>query len=270
MRPYYILAIIISIISGCTDTPYELVGDVEYKRGGMACVPSDESHWLLDMEAKTAEDSIYFSTLKLGRKLELTTQQMDTTSHVYSLLSSTCIRDSVNIKLSATEFYKSFYGQAPDFLDTNARINVQLWVRDKLTDVEHASYKKTFEQDVIQKYVKSKGWNANLDTATGIYFERLKVHKNERNTFQKVKVLYSIQAVNGQLISRSTKAEPFIYDKADKGVLQGIQLMINKLAIGESLRAIVPSQYAFGAKGRDKIPGYMPVIMEFELLEKVK
>jgi FKBP-type peptidyl-prolyl cis-trans isomerase len=41
------------------------------------------------------------------------------------------------------------------------------------------------------------------------------------------------------------------------------------LSKGESIRAIVPSDFAFGALGNHIIPGYMPIIIELELLDYI-
>ena len=43
--------------------------------------------------------------------------------------------------------------------------------------------------------------------------------------------------------------------------------MISQLAEGESLRAVVPSDMAYGAEGNKRVPGYMPILIELEILE---
>ena len=63
--------------------------------------------------------------------------------------------------------------------------------------------------------------------------------------------------------------EPFIFDISDDGVIGGIRFLASKLSKGESLRAIVPSDLAYGASGNYVISGYTPVIIEMELLEYV-
>jgi len=269
MKQILILAFSLFLIVGCTETPYSKLGDVEYRKSGTDCPMVNEYHWLMDMETRNDRDSVLFSTLKLGRKLELNQSIIDSSSKLYSILRKTCTNDSIDLKIYAVEFYSSLKGSLPTYLDSTDRISVRIWMRDKLTNKNYNSYKTAFEQKVIDKYLVRENWNHELDSLSGITFERLKKNNKKRNNFNEVKVLYSIQALNGQLISRSTKEQPFVFNKSDKGVLKGIRILVQKLAVGESLRAVVPSKFAFGPKGRQQVPGYMPVLMEFELLEKV-
>ena len=48
-----------------------------------------------------------------------------------------------------------------------------------------------------------------------------------------------------------------------------VTFLANKLSKGESIRAIVPSDFAFGALGNPSIPGYTPIIIELELLDYI-
>jgi FKBP-type peptidyl-prolyl cis-trans isomerase len=42
------------------------------------------------------------------------------------------------------------------------------------------------------------------------------------------------------------------------------------LAVGESARALLPSDQAFGSDGNTKIPGYTPILVEIEVLAILK
>ena len=56
---------------------------------------------------------------------------------------------------------------------------------------------------------------------------------------------------------------------SDQQVIGGIQFLASKLSKGESIRAIVPSDFAFGAKGNNIILGYTPIIIEMELIDYI-
>jgi hypothetical protein len=186
---------------------------------------------------------------------------------VYKLLSETCIGDSLKMKLSAAAFYGGLGGKLPLHLADEEKITVQLDVVDKLTDREHIMYKKAYESDAISRYVEQQGWNIERDTASGIVFERLKKRPESSDVVSKAKVSYVIKSLNEQLVARSTAGDPLFYDRSDKGVLRGIHLLVSKLKEGESLRAIIPSDYAYGAMGNTRVPGYMPILIDLEVLE---
>ena len=84
---------------------------------------------------------------------------------------------------------------------------------------------------------------------------------------RKSKISYAIKKLNESVIARSQEGDPFVYDPKDLGILGGIHYMMKNLAIGESGRAVVPSDQAFGADGNSKILGYTPIIIEIEVLE---
>ena len=60
-----------------------------------------------------------------------------------------------------------------------------------------------------------------------------------------------------------------MYDVSDQQVIGGIQFLAGKLSKGESIRAIVPSDFAFGATGNTIISGYTPIIIEMELIDYI-
>ncbi len=192
--------------------------------------------------------------------------QLDSSSSLYMLLTQTCEGDSSKLKLTAKEFYTSMKGIVPAHLRGNDQITVHIWMRDKLTDVEHISYKKVYEKDLIGGYIENLRWNGTSDSSTGIVYEILKKDSGPQ-PIKKAKVKYIIKSLNEQLIASSHGDRLLVFDVNDKGVLGGIRFLVSKLGLGESARAVVPSGMAYGADGNTRLPGYMPILLEIEIIE---
>jgi len=261
-----ILGFSVLLVLSCGDKPMDKMGSVSYSRSGEPCEEEAKDHWLMDLEARNSADSIYLNTNSLGRKVEVHKRQLDSASTVATLLEQTCEKDSIYLLLTAEEFYTSMNGKVPTNLKPKEKISVKIWMRDKLNDVEHIAYKKLYESDAITRYTEKFRWNGARDSTTGIYYEKLKTRKGSRS-IKKAKIKYVIKSLNEQLIARSQDGDPFIYDIRDKGVLGGISFLVSKLNAGESARAVVPSSMAYGADGNTRVPGYMPIILELEVLE---
>jgi hypothetical protein len=268
MRYLLIVAVGIFLV-GCSKKKLQELGDIRYDRLGDVCT-DDKKHWLLDIEATNANDSVYLDSRVLGRKVEINSKSLDTTSHLYKLLAETCKEDSLYLELSAAQFYGSLKGMVPSYLSDSERIHVNVWMRDKLTAIGYVSFKQTFEQQVMASYTQQNRWNARLDTATQIYYEVLKKNNSKQDQFSKAKVNYVLKSLNEQVIAHSKDGDPFIYDVNDKAIIGGIQFLANTLKVGESARALVPSNQAFGASGNLRVPGYTPILLELEVLEHIR
>lgn len=262
------LLILSVLIISCGENAFQKQGDVFYKKGQSNCIEI-KNHWLLDIKAQNPDDSIYLDTRQLGRKIEIHRLNTDTTSAFIQLLSSTCKGDSVQFKIMAHDFYTALKGSVPKYLNDSDYVNTTLWMRDKLSDIEHIAYKKAFESNQIDKFISSQRWNGIRDSLTLIYYEKLKSNANQQPKHSKAKIKYVLKKLNGQVIYYTKNDEPFVFDISDEGVIGGIRFLASKLSKGESLRAIVPSDLAYGAFGNHVISGYAPVIIEMELLEYV-
>ncbi len=268
MRLLIIIAACLVLV-GCSKKELRQLGDISYDRLGEVC-QDNKWHWLLDIEATNSRDSVYLDSRGLGRKVEINSRSLDTASHLYQLLAETCKEDSLYIELTAVEFYGSLKGEVPKHLSDSERIHVNVWMRDKLTDIGYVSFKQTFEQQVMASYTQQNRWNATLDTNTQIYYELLKRSESNQEKFNKAKVKYVLKSLNEQVIAYSKDGDPFVYDINDKAVIGGIQFLAKKLKVGESARALVPSSQAFGAYGNMRVSGYTPVVLELEVLEHIQ
>ena len=267
MRYSRLLIIGILVIS-CGENTFQNHGNVFFKKGQSVCTEI-KNHWLLDIKAQNFEDSIYLDTRQLGMKIEIHRLNTDTTSAFIQLLGSTCKGDSIYFKIRAYDFYTALKGTVPTYLNDSDYVFATLWMRDKLGDLEHIAYKKAFESNQIDKFINNQRWNGIRDSSTLIYYEKLKSNINQSPKYSKAKIKYVLKKINGQVIYYTKSHDPFIFDPSDEGVIGGIRFLASKLSKGESLRAIVPSDFAYGDSGNHVISGYTPVIIEMELLEYV-
>lgn len=265
-KPVILLYTLIFLIA-CAEKPMEKLGNVTFERNGKVCKTTNKNHWLIDLVARNAKDSIYLNTDALGRKIEVHKRQLDSNSTLFSLLEETCKNDSLRIHLTAQEFYSSMNGSVPTYLKKNEQIKIKLWMRDKLTDIEHIAYKKVYENDAIRRYTEKMRWNSIRDSATGIVYEQLKKIESSPKDIKKAKVNYVIRSLNEKLIAKSDEDMLLIYDIEDQNILGGIRFLISKLGAGESARAVVPSEMGYGADGNSRVPGYMPLLIEVEIKE---
>lgn len=258
------------LFTSCSEEPWLKQGDIVYRKlGDSWCTGETKNHWLMDLSASNSQDSVFLNTRTLKRKIEVHKLQMDSTSDLYKILSNLCEGDSIQLKLKSKDFYQSMNGLVPSYLSDDEKISVKVLMQDKLSDIEHVSYKQLFELKSIAQYAKNNRWNGTKDSTTNIYFERLKTNINGQTVKNRAKVKYEISSLNEQILAYSKEGEPLLYESSDAGLLKGIHFLVLKLKEGESVRALIPSEQAFGADGNDRIPGYMPILIELEILESL-
>ena len=177
MRYSRLLIIGILVIS-CGENTFQNHGNVFFKKGQSVCTEI-KNHWLLDIKAQNFDDSIYLDTRQLGRKIEIHRLNTDTTSAFIQLLGSTCKGDSIYFKIRAYDFYTALKGTVPTYLNDSDYVFATLWMRDKLSDLEHIAYKKAFESNKINKFINNQRWNGIRDSSTLIYYEKLKSNINQ-------------------------------------------------------------------------------------------
>lgn len=264
-----VLIALVFLLACNQDAKMKTEGGIQFLSSGLKCPIEKEEYLLMDMVVLTASDSLVFSTRSLGRKLELDLNKMNRQSTVYKLLSTVCVGDSIQMQLSADSFYLGLGGVRPAQLQKGI-LKVQAWMSDKLNYIQYEAHKQAFELESMEKYVKKFGWNTVFDSTTGIYYEKLKAVRSVKMPFKKGKFKYSLKTINDQLIAYSKEEDPLIVNWEDNSILKGIHYLMGQMNEHESLRAIIPSNMAFGSNGNGKVPAHQPVIVELEFLEKLK
>ena len=258
------LFLILTFAFACNDAKQEHRGIV-YERTGETCDLSTSTHWLIDLEISSA-DSVILDTRSLQRKVELSKQWLDTSSAVYELVATTCVDHQLSMSLKANDFYSSLGGSLPVGLDSSAILSVNVWVLDALNDDEYLAHKMAYERQAIVKYAERNGWNAQRDSATGVYYEAL-IDRETSETYSQAKINYTIMTLNHDLIVQNRKGEPLEYSSGDLSILPGVRFVADRMSQGDRFRAILPSGMAYGAEGNKRVPGFTPVVIELEMIE---
>ncbi len=87
---------------------------------------------------------------------------------------------------------------------------------------------------------------------------------------QKVAVHYSGFLTDGSMFDSSVKrGSPFSFKLGKGRVIKGWDEGVAGMKIGEKRKLIIPSELAYGPRGRGKIPPNATLIFEVELLEIV-
>lgn len=258
-----------AFLMACSDAEWQKLGGLHYKGDFQECDRSLNSFLLLDIDLKDAKDSSLINTQKIGRKLELSVQQIDSQSSLAKLITSMCPGDSVSVQLDLDSFYLALGGARPLQLNAGSG-TLQLKLVDALSDLRYEAHKLLFEKQSIDEYVKRTRWSADYDSSTGIYFERIKSSRAPRKNFEKAKIAYIIKSLNQDLIEFSKESDPLIYDKKNKMLLKGMHFIAAQLKESERIRAILPSPMAYGADGSKRIPPYYPIVVEMELIEIIE
>lgn len=270
MKLIFNMLLIVALLSACTKHKYTEVGGILVSKSDKVCDKDSANHWLVDIVAKAKADSTYLNTKLLNRKVEINASTMDKTSSVYKVLSQICTGDSVSFKFPADSFYLALGGVTPVWLEGREEISVTIFIQDKLNNLQYVAHKQAFENERITEYITNSKWNGKLDSSTDIYYEILKNNGQKVIPFKKAKFKYVIKSLQDNVLAFSKDEDPLVMDSDDKSILLGIHFLSKRLAVGESLRAVLPSSQAFGPEGNSKVAGYMPIAVELELLEIIE
>ena len=268
MKHYYIIGLL--FLAACTDVKVTQERGAEYTTSGEDCSDINDEYFLMDVVLKDQKDSVLLNTLELGRKLEIRREQLDSHMLLAELVMKLCSGDSIAISMNADSFYMALGGMRPVNLPSQ-KVSAWLRMQDKLTALQYGVHKQLFEQESMAKYVEKFRWNATYDSATGIYFEKLKSSRSNQVPFKEASFSYVLKTINEDLIAYSKEDDPLIVNSDNSnGLMKGIRFVSSLLKEGESARALIPSSAAFGTQGNEKVPPYFPIILELEYLERIE
>ena len=124
------------------------------------------------------------------------------------------------------------------------------------------------EKASLQDYLKAENITAE-PTAEGMYYIELQAGTGEQATAGKtVSVHYTGMFLDGRVFDSSVKRnEPFEFVLGAGRVIQGWDLGVAKMKIGDKVRLILPSDLAYGASGAGGvIPPFTTLVFDVELL----
>lgn len=146
------------------------------------------------------------------------------------------------------------YGKNPvGGVEYNAILVLDVEVINRLTEAEQIAF-----------YAKKTKFTATQVTESGLMFSRRTTTTDSLAKGPSVKVKYKGMFANGVAFDdKSTTETTFDLN----GVIPGFSEAIKLMRKGEKAVAILPSKIAYGEDGGGRMPVYMPLIFEIELLD---
>ena len=183
--------------------------------------------------------------------------------------------DSATFLISADSLFDGKRGQKlPEFLKKGSKVTFIV----KMLKIQS---EEQYMKDLAKKTEKMKGNEAkeiaayvqrNTITAkpleNGIYFiSTLEGTGIQADSGKAVTVDYTGKLLNGEVFDSSTgKERPFSFVLGTGQVIQGWDICIRMMRVGGKATLIIPSEYAYGARGAGGvIDPYTPLVFDVEL-----
>lgn len=273
------LGIIVAIAAACSkkevETPngfkYTLVRDKEGDLG------KPGQFVVFEYEIKDSKDSIWMNSAKEGFPGAYQLQDssaLNSEIGMQQIFRMVSVGDSISINRPVADFFKNVMGNPPPpNTDSSLTMTCNMTVvnildRDKFQEYqmglvkEKSAKQKAVDAEIIEKYLKDNSITTIQDTS-GI---RYVIHNSEGKRKPTIDDCVEVNYV-GNFI---TGGEPF--DQNPKltfplrQVIEGWQIGIPKLGIGDSATFFVPSGLAYGPRGRRTIPPNSILVFNVKLL----
>ena len=188
--------------------------------------------------------------------------------------------DSATFIINADVFFVKMMKQpaVPDFVGDDNQVYFDIKIVDikpepdniKASRMERES-RKEMEKTDIEKYIKENNIEVEPNTSGLYYIETVEGTGAQAEAGKKVKVHYTGTFLDGEKFDASyDRGKPieFVLGKGQviKGWDEGIALMKE----GGKATFVIPSEIAYGERGRGNIKPYTPLVFELELVEVEK
>ncbi len=129
------------------------------------------------------------------------------------------------------------------------------------------SLKIRSQNDLINEYIKSKGYTVTENLADGLRYIRLVEGTGTPATSGQVMYLkYIGRFTNGKIFDGNVaKTDSFQVTAGGTSTVIGFQLGVEKMKVGEKAVVIFPSTIGYGEKGSGTIPAFTPLVFELNL-----
>ena len=119
------------------------------------------------------------------------------------------------------------------------------------------------ENEEIEKYITAKKLTITEKTANGLRFilTKANIAGAKVTNGQTVLVTYA-----GRLLTdKQFDAGNFSFVLGAKGAIDGFDMGVTKMRVGEKATLIFPSALGYGSKGQGSIPAYSPLVFDIEV-----
>lgn len=245
---------------------------------GDGVLPKKEEILVFDFLLKDSKDSVWSDTQKQGTPSAVMIQDstaMSTEDGMVQMFRMLSKGDSVKVTLPVSQFFKTVVGApVPNGVDTTMDISYCIRVTDIMKMDEFRAYQTDFmekkrvvqvEKDasIITEYLSKNNIKAQQDTSGLSYV----LHTNKGGSKPSIENCVEVK-YRGSFLKDGK-----VFDQGDKvafplnAVIEGWQLAIPKLGVGDSATFYIPSALAYGPQGhRGAIPPDAILIFDVELL----
>ena len=225
------------------------------------------------------KDSLIFSTdVAEGGKTSFPVQESQFQGDVFEALTMMSIGDSAQFVVSADSFFlvTARSRQLPPFIESGSDLYFDIKMLDIETEEEHQQAEaerlaelELADEQALLTYVEENKLE-KMKTEEGIYFIRGKRGSGPQvDSGKMVKLHLSISSLDGEKIfSTRDQGEPAIFQFGKQFDTRGLDYGVQKMRKGGTAEIVVPSELAWGAKGRGQVlPPYTSLHYDVEIVD---
>jgi FKBP-type peptidyl-prolyl cis-trans isomerase len=247
-----------------------------------------DTNFILTMNIKyrvkiNGKDSVFFNSKDMAKPFQLGIQKPQFKGDVFEAFAMLHQGDSATFILNAKDFFTKTaqYPSVPEGIDSLSKIYFDVKVlkveslEQMKKDAEAKAEKlRTSESGNLKAYLAAKGITV-APSATGIYFMEEKAGTGRQ--MQKgdmVKMNFTISTIEGKKVYSSLdRNQPITFEYGKPFDTKGFEECVSKMKKGSKASFVVPSEMAFGEKGRkdmngaEIIPPFSTMLYEVEILD---
>jgi FKBP-type peptidyl-prolyl cis-trans isomerase FkpA len=284
------LIIVIAILLGSctekvkyktTDTGLRYIFHTEHKGKS----PRVNDYVTLNMIYKLENDSVLYDSRETGMQLRYQLTKPTFEGAIEEGIMMMSEGDSATFFVSADSmFEKVFKKPLPDFINKGSRmvfdihllkvqnaLEAEAEIREKLTQ-KFAEEKKMIDAYIEENKITEK------PSADGLYVIVTKQTKGKLpEKGDRVAVQYTGKFLHGEVFDACVPNHPYEFILGSGKAMPGFEEALAKLREGEKATIIIPSELAYGEKGKRNpasgvyiVPPYTPLVYEVELVSITK
>ncbi len=181
--------------------------------------------------------------------------------------------DSAEVLINADSFFLNSLGQPrPDWIKAGDNIRFILKIKDVVNEQDmRKKQMEEIQQLGVKDSIEQKAAIAALPNAqktpNGVYYTELKAGTGKAiKKGDKVTVLYRGSLLSGQVFDENQK-DGIQVTLGLGQVIIGWEEILLSMKEGQKVRAIIPSQMAYGAQGSGPIPPFSTLVFEMEVIK---
>jgi FKBP-type peptidyl-prolyl cis-trans isomerase FkpA len=268
------------LVGACTKTEKETPNGFKFSvvKAGDGVLPKKEEFLVFEYLLRDSKDSVWSDTYAQGMPAVIPiadSSAIATEKGMFQMFRMLSKGDSVRVTMPIQKFFEDIGGgRAPAGVDTTLTMSYFIRVTDIMNMAQFQDFKMALmekrkvsqvskDAEIIDKYLADNNINAQKDTSGLAYVIHTSKGGAKPTPENCVEVKYKGMFLNnGQVFDQNEKMS-FPLNQ----VIQGWQLAIPKLGIGDSATFYIPSGLAYGERGaQGAIPPNSILIFDVALL----